>query len=188
MSEGACGSAAVNADQRAVVPSGGRAVIECPALRHQDKDYPARFGGRVPRRILMQRTVYPECPGMKPGTVARQGEKYDAWTNSHGAVSAVCGNGQHLGVKPVEFVVIGWHDDGKSADETGRRRNLRLKAALAIRGLTYSAAARLAVEGGAEWSREQDFAQAVCRGRPLPPAVRDGLARALGCPATEFDP
>jgi hypothetical protein len=86
-------------------------LIDCPALHHKSEHYPARFLGRVPKRILMEVTIYPECPGTKPGTVARLGSEYDAWTNSHGAVCAVCDNGERLGVKPHEFAVIEWHNE-----------------------------------------------------------------------------
>lgn len=95
-------------------------MIDCPALHRQSEHYPARFRGRVPKRILMEKTIYPECPGMKPGTVARRDAEYDAWTNSHGAVCAVCENGEHLGVKPDEFAVIEWHNDRLDGQEEAR--------------------------------------------------------------------
>jgi len=45
-------------------------MIDCPALHHLSEHYPARFRGRVPKRIQMAMTVRPDCPGCKPGTVA----------------------------------------------------------------------------------------------------------------------
>jgi uncharacterized repeat protein (TIGR02543 family) len=45
--------------------------------------------------------------------IAKAGWTYDAWTNSNGAVSAVCNNidgNCHLGVKPDEFEVAEWYD------------------------------------------------------------------------------
>ncbi len=92
-------------------------MIDCPALHEQSEHYPARFKGRVPQRIFMLRTIYPECPGAKPGTVARRDGEYDAWTNKHGAVCAVCDNGEHLGVKPDEFDVIEWHNASSTGQE-----------------------------------------------------------------------
>ena len=55
-------------------------------------------------RIRMRKTVRPDIPFMSNyQTVARQGEEYDAVSNSHGAISAICSNGEKLGVKPDEF-------------------------------------------------------------------------------------
>jgi hypothetical protein len=47
-------------------------------------------------------------PGTVPGTILRAGEEYECWTNSHGAVTGICANGQRLGVKPDEFEVVAW--------------------------------------------------------------------------------
>jgi hypothetical protein len=94
-------------------------MIDCPALQRQSEHYPARFRGRVPKRIKMAKTVRPDCPGCKPGTVALIDSEYDAWTNSHGAVCAVCENGEYLGVKPDEFDVIEWHNAHADAPPIG---------------------------------------------------------------------
>lgn len=38
-----------------------------------------------------------------PGTILRVGKEYPAESNSYGAVSGLCQNGEYLGVKPGEF-------------------------------------------------------------------------------------
>jgi hypothetical protein len=43
------------------------------------------------------------------GVIAERGMLYPAYTNSHGAVSAVMDNKQKLGVKPDEFEITEWH-------------------------------------------------------------------------------
>lgn len=88
---------------------------ESPALKFKSNHYPARFNGRVPKRIKMLMDVRPDflCGlaggGGGPGTILRAGEIYEAWTNSHGAVAGYCANGFKLGVKPDEFEVEAWH-------------------------------------------------------------------------------
>ena len=53
----------------------------------------------------MVATVRPDWPAR--GRPAVAGEIYEAWTNSHGAVSAILPDG-HLGVKPDEFEIVEW--------------------------------------------------------------------------------
>ena len=80
------------------------------ALTFQSKHYPPAWHGKVPKRIRMATTIRPDF-GLGPaGTIAVRGEEYEAWTNSHGAVCAICENGYRLGVKPYEFEVIEWHE------------------------------------------------------------------------------
>lgn len=55
-------------------------------------------------RIRMLKTVRADMPFLaKPGTIARKGQDYNAMTNRFGAISAICENGEILGVKPGEF-------------------------------------------------------------------------------------
>jgi hypothetical protein len=84
-----------------------------PALTTQSKYYPANYRGRVPKKIKMAKTLYPDLPwmpGIKPGTMLELNMVYDCWVNSHGAVAGWCDNGEKLGVKPGEFDVVEWHE------------------------------------------------------------------------------
>lgn len=85
-----------------------------PALTHQSKGYPANYRGRVPKKIRMAKTLYPdEVCGIslgKPGTMLELDQVYFCWVNSHGAVAGWCDNGEKLGVKPGEFDVVEWYD------------------------------------------------------------------------------
>lgn len=58
-------------------------------------------------RIKMLMTVRSDVPFLaKPGTVLRIGKEYEATANKNGAVSAICENGDQLGVKPCEFQFV----------------------------------------------------------------------------------
>lgn len=62
-------------------------------------------------RIRMTQDVRPDFPfgaivGVKPGTILRAGQEYEATSNAHGAISGICENGESLGVKPGEFEFI----------------------------------------------------------------------------------
>lgn len=84
--------------------------IDCPALHKRSAGYP--YGDRVPRTVRMLVTVTSDrVLGVEPaGTPeAKEGHTYAAWTNSHGAVTAVMGDGQRLGLRPAEFEVDSWH-------------------------------------------------------------------------------
>jgi hypothetical protein len=85
-----------------------------PALTRQSDSYPANYRGRVPKKIKMAKTLYPdEIAGFKlgkPGTMLELNMVYDCWVNSHGAVAGYCDNGEKLGVKPGEFDVVEWHE------------------------------------------------------------------------------
>ena len=90
-----------------------------PAVTHRERgnanpdfDYPERFGGRVPKTVRTKRRVaadFPICL-VKPDCVAPRGDTFPAWTNSHGAVSAILPNGEKLGLYPSEFEVVEWLD------------------------------------------------------------------------------
>ena len=92
------------------------ASLASPALKHQSESYPPRYRGRVPWKIKMACTVRPDLEflvekflGKKHGTVAVMDEVYECWVNMHGAVAAICRNGEKLGIKPAEFDVVEWH-------------------------------------------------------------------------------
>jgi hypothetical protein len=61
-------------------------------------------------RIRMLKTVVPDFPfyltGVKDGTHLLRDGIYSATSNSLGAVSGLCHNGQQLGVKPGEFEFV----------------------------------------------------------------------------------
>ncbi len=83
------------------------------ALQNQSEHYPESFGGRVPKRIRMLRTVTVvwQLAMLQPdqdGFVERS-EVYEATTNVYGAVSAYSRTGQPVGVKPDEFEVVEWY-------------------------------------------------------------------------------
>ncbi|EPM7285083.1 hypothetical protein [Pseudomonas aeruginosa] len=88
--------------------------IDCPALHNRSSSYP--FGDRVPRTVRMLKTVTADSmPGIGlayikgDSPVAKAGQTYPVWTNSHGAVTAVMGDGARLGLRPAEFEVGNWH-------------------------------------------------------------------------------
>lgn len=58
-------------------------------------------------KIKMLKTVNPSMPFLcKPNTVAEKDGIYDATSNKYGAITAICNNGEHLGVCPGEFEFI----------------------------------------------------------------------------------
>lgn len=58
-------------------------------------------------KILMLENVRPDFLFLaKPGTILRAGETYDVTVNKGGAITAICENGEALGVKPGEFKVV----------------------------------------------------------------------------------
>lgn len=88
--------------------------IDCPALRKRSNSYP--FGEQVPRTVRMLKTVTADpMPGIGLAyikgemPVAKAGQTYLVWTNSHGAVAAVMPDGSHLGLRPAEFEVDTWY-------------------------------------------------------------------------------
>lgn len=83
-----------------------------PALDYIAEDYPIRFGGKVPNRVRMLKTVMSEClpwEKIKNPMVAVVDCEYDVYVNSYGAVSAYTLDGL-LGLKPHEFTVVGFHN------------------------------------------------------------------------------
>ena len=61
-------------------------------------------------KIKMLTTVRPDFPlnlvCCAPGTILRVGETYEATSNPNGAITAICENGERLGVKPCEFEFV----------------------------------------------------------------------------------
>src|SRR6185503_1489139 len=90
-------------------------TLTSPALEWQsDKEgsfaYPKHFDGKVPLKIKMNMTLYPDMPFLaKPDTKCLKDEEYYVWVNSYGAVSAILENGEQLGLKPGEFTVTEYH-------------------------------------------------------------------------------
>ncbi len=88
--------------------------VDCPALHKRSSSYP--FGDRVPRTVRMLKTVTADpMPGIGlayikgDAPVAKAGQTYPVWTNSHGAVTAIMEDGTRLGLRPAEFEVDTWH-------------------------------------------------------------------------------
>ena len=54
-------------------------------------------------RVRMLQTVRGLGFISPPGTIARDGVIYDAYSNPYGAISAILPNGEKLGLKPGEF-------------------------------------------------------------------------------------
>lgn len=93
------------------------ASLSSPALKHQSEIYPPRYRGRVPWKIKMACTVRPDLEWLckTRGTVAVMDGVYECWVNMHGAVSAICRNGEKLGIKPAEFDVVEWQTPNDQA-------------------------------------------------------------------------
>lgn len=92
-----------------------------PALQWQSDrggrfDYPAKYRGKVPLKVMLAKNVTPdlmefkEMLGIKDDTIALKDNEYYVWVNSYGAVTAILPNGQRLGLLPSEFDVIAWHE------------------------------------------------------------------------------
>lgn len=93
-------------------------ALESPSLIKKSTEkgklaWPARFGDKVPLKVLMKETVTSDIPMVLPsvpGLLCIQGNEYHVWVNSYGAVSAILPNGKLLGLKPREFEVTEWHN------------------------------------------------------------------------------
>ena len=87
----------------------GPAVTDrCRGHKNPEFNYPERFNDRVPKTIKMLCRVTVEFPirMSTPDSVAERHAEYPAWTNRHGAVSAILPNGDKLGLMPNEFEVV----------------------------------------------------------------------------------
>lgn len=96
------------------------AALTSPALKWQSDrggrmDYPARFRGRVPLKVVVAKNVTPDLMEfkkelrIKDDTICLKDNEYYVWVNSYGAVSAILPNGERLGLLPSEFDVTEWH-------------------------------------------------------------------------------
>lgn len=88
--------------------------LDSPALKVRSELYPASWHQRVPKRIVMAKTVRSDFEFIvtrEKRMIAQIGVEYDCWVNSNGAVCAILEDGDLLGVKPYEFEVIEWHDE-----------------------------------------------------------------------------
>lgn len=66
------------------------------------------WGGRIPARVKMLKTVTSDFPLIKPVIIAQQGREYEVASNPLGAISVYLEDGKQLGVKPDEFEVVEW--------------------------------------------------------------------------------
>lgn len=93
-----------------------RTPADSSALTHQSELYPARFGGRVPLRVRLTKTVtadvmpYPLCLTQEQ-LAFLIGQEVPVWVNSHGAVAGIDAHGRCLGLKPDEFEVVQFHGE-----------------------------------------------------------------------------
>ena len=78
----------------------------CTDHENPDFHYPARFEGRVPKTVRTYHEVRSFWM-LRPAIVAPAGI-YPAWTNRHGAVSAILPDGERLGLLPSEYTVEEW--------------------------------------------------------------------------------
>jgi hypothetical protein len=96
------------------------AALTSPALKWQSdrggrSDYPAKFRGRVPLKVIVAKNVTPDLMEfkkelrIKDDTICLKDNEYYVWVNSYGAVSAILPNGERLGLLPSEFDVTEWH-------------------------------------------------------------------------------
>lgn len=81
----------------------------CYDHKNTDFHYPARYNDRVPKTVRMTRGARSDLFAQHDLT-AKRGKEYPAWTNRHGAVSAILPDGNKLGLRPDEFEVVEFLD------------------------------------------------------------------------------
>lgn len=97
-------------------------ALTSPALTWQSdrggrNDYPARYRGKVPLKVIVAKNVTPDLMEfkkelrIKDDTICLKDNEYYVWVNSYGAVSAILPNGERLGLLPSEFDVSQWHNE-----------------------------------------------------------------------------
>jgi hypothetical protein len=88
-----------------------------PALFDQSEHYPQRYEGQVPLKVKMVSTVTEDLPwrSEKPIRCYDRSEYY-VRVNKYGAVTALLQNGNRLGLKPGEFMVVEWHQQRTNTD------------------------------------------------------------------------
>lgn len=106
-------------------------ALTSPALKYLSEHYPANRRGRVPLKVRMAKTAYPDLP-FKPSEniVAHFDQEYYVWCNSHGAMVAILENGKRLGIKPSECEIIEWHDGNALEGETPDQQNQKINHVL----------------------------------------------------------
>ena len=82
---------------------------ESPAFAYKSDSYP--YGERQPYKVKVLKTVESDLPFTVLEETAVEGEVYEVYTNSHGAMSAYLPSGKRLGIKPGEFEIIEWYED-----------------------------------------------------------------------------
>lgn len=90
---------------------------DSPALTSLSEIYPTRYEGRVPLRVRITKTVtadvmpYPLCLTQDCRAFVI-GQEVPVWVNRHGAVAGIFPDGEMLGLKPDEFEVTNFHEEG----------------------------------------------------------------------------
>lgn len=81
-----------------------------PALARRYKSYPRRWNGQVPRRVRVLYTVTPREPEQfAPGTAAIEGQTYDCYVTSEGALFAILEHGEILWLGLGQCEVVEFH-------------------------------------------------------------------------------
>lgn len=101
------------------------------ALKVKSEHYPASWHGKVPSRIRMDKSVTSDLPYTAKRVCAVVGQEYDAYVNSHGALCAILGDRELLGLKPYEFTVIAWHQSENDPAANDYEAIAELKAKVA---------------------------------------------------------
>lgn len=83
---------------------------ESPAFQYKSDDYP--YGERQPYKVKMLKTITSDIPYMVLEETAEKGEIYEVYTNSNGAMSVYLPSGDKLGIKPGEFEIVKFYEDG----------------------------------------------------------------------------
>jgi len=88
---------------------------DSPALRYRSSVYPMSWHGRVPRRVVMDRTVRADLwRPRKQLPVAIAGTLFDVWVDQHGCVVVLFESGEVLDlIHAWDFTIIEWHEKGE---------------------------------------------------------------------------
>lgn len=82
---------------------------ESPAFAYKSYSYP--YGERQPYKVKMLKTVESDLSFMVLKETAVEGEVYEVYTNSNGAMSVYLPSGNRLGIKPGEFEIVEWYEE-----------------------------------------------------------------------------
>ena len=103
-----------------------RKIATGGAMHHLSEHYPERYKGKIPLKVKMLDTVSSDLPVFlmqedEQFPLAIKENEYYVSVNCHGAVTAIFDDGRVLGLKPDEFEVIEFHDQG--TEPSTERRN-----------------------------------------------------------------